>query len=474
MQIARKPWITPSSPNMIALMSDIMNAKVPEILVSGPRNCGKSWIISQCELSLAEMYPGIQILNLRHEMSAMGALLSQWDQDILEHGLDDKRNPFTFHSSTKKEPRTHILCDNGSKILFAGMDRPNKALGTAIDFVYYNEVQLENNPTHWSAVLGAMEGARAGNWPGGKYLAIADMNPTHKFFWAYLRAHPKEEDTVAAMKHYYVRHIDHPLFYVWDKKRWTYKGRDTVDGLDRAYGVGTFDHMRNVLGEFCSAEGMVYTMYKPEIHEVEMSRDDFGVDTEWQMSIDHGGTSPFAIMLTGQNGDKFRTFKELAMSQCTIDEVIEKTDALLKRYRIPKSEIRNMFADTNVPGFNKSLREAKYPVREADKDILAGVSEVKTVIGDNRFHINKNSLEERDPKYDGPQGWKEEVLIYAYLPKADQETAAKPDHPVDNNKDHWCDALRYKLYGLKNEVTLDLPAILGKVKMGGNTKESYV
>ena len=461
MQIPRQPWIMPENPNMISLMSDIMNARVPELLVSGPRNCGKSWIISQCELSLAEKYGGIQILNLRHEMSAMGALLSQWDQDILKYGLDDRRNPFTFHHSTKKEPRTHILFENGSKIIFAGMDKPNKALGTAIDFAWYNEVQLEENQTHWSAILGAMEGGRAGNWPGGKYLAVADMNPTHEFFWAYLRAHPKDEDVEPAMKHYRVRHIDHPHFYVWPLQKWTNKGQDTLDGLDRAYTVGTFDHMRNVLGEFCAAEGIVYSMYKPHLHEVNMSRDDFGSETEWQMAIDHGGTSPFAIMLTGQNGDNFRTFKELGMSHCTIDEVIMKTDALLDRYRIPKPEICNLFADTNVPGFNQALREAEYPVREADKDILAGVSEVKTVIGDNRFKINKNSLEERDPKYDGPQGFKEEVLVYAYLPKEKQETAAKPDHPVPK-RNHWCDGLRYKLYGLRKNV-VNFPLRLTKI-----------
>ena len=143
MHIPRHPWIYPQSPNMIALMDDIMNAKVPEILVSGPRNCGKSWVISQCELTLAEMYPGIQILNLRHEMTAMGALLNQWDNYILKYGLVDKRNPFTFHSSTKEEPRTHIKLNNGSKILFAGMDKLDKALGTAIDFAFYNEIQLE-------------------------------------------------------------------------------------------------------------------------------------------------------------------------------------------------------------------------------------------------------------------------------------------------------------------------------------------
>lgn len=459
MHIPRKPWIYPDSPNMVALMGDIMNARVPEILISGPRNCSKSWTVSQCELSLAELYAGIQILNLRSEMNAMGALLTQWDNDILEYGLDDKRNPFTFHQSTKKDPRMHIQFDNGSKIIFAGMDKPNKALGAAVDFAYYNEVQLEEKESHWSAILGAMEGGRAGNWPGGKSLAVADMNPTNEFFWAYLRAHPKDENAEPAMKHYWVRHIDHPQFYVWSRQQWTHKGKNTVDGLDRAYTVGTFDHRRNVLGEFCAAEGIVYSMYRPKVHEVEMSRVDFGSDTKWQMGIDHGGTSPFAIVLTAQNGDTFRTFKEIAMSDCTIDEVIAKTDAVLARYRVPKDDIQNMFADTNVPGFNKALREAGYPVREADKDVLAGVSEFKTVIGNDRFFINTRSLDERDPNYDGPQGFKEEVLSYAYLPKEQQETAAKPNHPVPK-KNHWCDAHRYEIYGLKNTESIKLESML--------------
>ena len=232
----------PDSPCMMSLISDIMNARVPEILVSGPRNCGKSWIISECELSLAEAYPGIQIANIRHEMSAMGALLNQWDNYILQYGLDDKRNPFTFHSSTKAEPRTHLKFDNGSRIFFVGMDKPNKALGTALDFAFYNEIQLEYNQTHWNAILGAMEGGRAGNWDGGKYLAIADMNPTHKRFWAYLRANPDDTNEVPVMKHYRVRHIDHAHFYSWTHEKWTRKGDNTVSGLER--GLSTERELR--------------------------------------------------------------------------------------------------------------------------------------------------------------------------------------------------------------------------------------
>lgn len=451
MKIPRKPWIYPESPNIQALMIDIMNAKVPEILVSGPRNCGKSWIIAQCELTLAEMYPGIQILNLRHEMSAMGALLSQWDNDILKYGLDDKRNPFTFHSSTKEEPRTHIKCSNGSKILFAGMDKPNKALGAAIDFAFYNELQLEWNPEHWSAILGAMEGGRAGNWPGGKHLAIADMNPTHKRFWAYLRANPEDETEVPAMKHYRVRHIDHPHFYVWSKERWTHKGKNTVDGLDRAYTVNTFDWLRNVKGEFCNAEGAVYSMFDLKRNVQPMQRQDFteggkfGVP-KWRMSVDFGSGSINALGLIAYSPqDKtHRAFKEIYKSEIQVSELIRISDKMLHDYQVPKSEIEICYADHQTECW-KQMRDAGYPVKLADKDVIAGVETCKRVIADGRWIVNSDSLYEPDMKI-AIRRYIHEVLGYAYKNDKNKNGSINDDKP-EKKDDHAMDWKRYYLHG---------------------------
>ena len=451
MEVPRNPWIFPQSPNMLALMDDIMNARVPEILVSGPRNCSKSWTISECELSLVEMYAGIQILNLRHEMSAMGALLSQWDNDILKYGLVDKRNPFTFHSSTKEEPRTHIKFDNGSKILFAGMDKPNKALGTAVDFAFYNEIQLEENREHWSAVLGAMEGGRAGNWGNGKHVAIADMNPTHERFWAYLRANPEDEDETPAMKHYRVRHIDHPQFYVWSKKRWTHKGKNTTDGLDRAYVPGTFDHQRNVLGEFCNAEGAVYSMFDTQRHVQPMQRQDFtesgklGIP-KWRMSVDFGSGSINALGLiayTPQNRTH-RLFKEIYKSEIQVSELIRLSDKMLHDYQVPKSAIEVCYADHQTDCW-KQMRDAGYPIKLADKDVVAGVETCKRVIGDGRWIVNSDSLYEPDMKIPIRQ-YVHEVLGYSYKNDNKKNGSINDDKPQKGN-DHTMDYKRYYLHG---------------------------
>lgn len=450
MHIPRQPWIVPDSPNMIALMTDIMNARVPEILVSGPRNGGKSWIISECELSLAEMRPGIQILNLRSEMNAMGGMLSQWDTHILKYGLDDTRNPFTFHNSTKKEPRTHIQFENGSKILFAGMDKPNKALGTAVDFAYYNEVQLEWNETHWSAILGAMEGGRAGNWDG-KSLAIADMNPTHKRFWAYLRAHPEDENVVSAMKHYRVTHRDHPHFYVWPRQQWTNKGRRTVDGLDRAYVLGTFDHMRNVLGEFCNAEGAVYPMFDPQRHVQPMQRQDFtengkfGVP-KWRMSVDFGSGSINALGLIAYTPQDrmHRVFKEIYKSEIQVSEFIRLADKLLDAYQIPKSAIEVCYADHQTECW-KQMRDAGYPIKLADKEVIAGVETCKRVIGDGRWIVNSDSLFEPDMRIP-IRRYVHEVLGYSYKPDEKKNGSVNDDKPQKGD-DHTMDWKRYYLHG---------------------------
>ena len=458
MKIPRQPWIYPDSPNIRALMTDIMNAKVPEILVSGPRNCGKSWIIAQCELTLAEMYPGIQILNIRHEMSAMGALLNQWDNDILEYGLDDRRNPFTFHSSTKSEPRTHIRCNNTSKIMFAGMDKPNKALGTALDFAFYNEVQLEAKETHWSAILGSMEGGRAGNWGDGKYLAIADMNPTHKRFWAYLRAHPDDENEVPAIKHYYVKHIDHPQFYVWDLETWTNKGSNTVGGLDRAYIVGTFDHMRNALGEFCSAEGAVYPQYNPKVHDIDLRRDDIPFHAKWRFSCDWGSIN--AVGLYAEYDGIHYMFKEIYRKFESVQDILARMKAFETTYHIP--DITDTFVDHEIDN-RFQVTESGYRYTLAAKREKAGcIEDVKYALANGLIYFNKHSLDDPDPKLAGKlQRLTHELLALAY--KTEDNNTRSDNLPDTKHPDHACDHLQYYVVGCAVRPQISYPSIMKPV-----------
>ena len=461
MYIPRKSWVYPESENMQALASAIMNAKYPELLISGPRNCSKSFTTLQCELSLIEMHAGIQILNLRHEMTAMGALFSQLDRHILKYGLNDKRNPFTFHSSTKSEPRTHLLFDNGSKMLFAGMDKPNKALGDAVDLVFYNEVQLEHNPTHWSAVLGCIEGGRGGGW-NGKSLAIADMNPTHKKFWGYLRAHPDDPSASPAMHHFWVHHKDHPHFYSWQHEKWTHKGQSTVDGLKRAYQPEeSYDYQRNVEGKFCAAEGLVYPQFKIDRHVKEVVRDEIPDSAIWRLSADHGKIASVGVY--AETPEKHIRFKEVYRQGLSPNVVIEKIQAIQKQYHIP--EIEYVVAD-HEHSARSIFEEAGFEVKIADKTVSVkdGIDIVRSAFINDRVLINKDSLFDPDPELE-IKCLTDELLALAYKP-AEKQTGSKADDlPDPQCADHAADEFRYYCVDTMSAQPFDLPAVLGTVKI---------
>ena len=454
MVIPRHEWLMPSTPNMINMLTDIMNARVPELLVSGPRNCGKSWSIAECELDLVEMYPGIQIINLRKYDSDFGGMLNQWGNYILKYGLVDKRNPFTFHERTKVEPRKHLRFDNGSKIFFAGMDKKNKALGTAVDFAWYNEVQTEDNQEHWTAILGAMEGGRAGNWENGdRYSAIADLNPTHKKFWAYLRAHPVDQDIVPAMKHYYITHEDHPLFYSPEHEKWTQKGVDTVAGLDRAYGVGTFDWLRNVKGEFCAAEGVVYPQFVENKNNIyrQVDRGEIPDSASWILSADFGKTA--SVGFYADCGGKHIRFKEIYRRDMHILEMPAKIKQYQQTYNIPNIEY--IISDHEHSG-RTVLQDAGFDVKPADKtvSIKDGIDLVRREMANGTIIFNKSSLDEPCRNLMGRINcMADEFMALAYLPE-DKQTPSTADVPDKNCEDHAADDVRYRVVDYAQRVSM--------------------
>ena len=450
----RDNLIVPHSENVRKLFSGWQNG-VRDVVVSGGRGKGKTIDVELYLLMITNLVAGLQVSVARSEYATIaGTVVKTLSDRIFKYPLGDSRkrhpkNPFTLVGGVDRPQLLRF--DNGSEWRFIGLDDKTKRSGTECDIFWLNEGQREDTSEVWGHMGATLAGGRGGNWRvrGQRFSQmIADANPASKFHWLYKEFHDDDDQPLTdGMLWLEFTHQDNPAL-TNPFGNLNADGDQTISDLLRRYPPG-FERQRMVWGEWCAAEGVVFSMYQPKVHEIEMKRSDFDAGTEWHMAIDYGGTSPFAVMLTGKKSDgEYWTFKELSMSKCTIEEVIAKMDALLDRYNIRKNSIQNLFADTNVPGFNKALRETEYPVREADKDILAGINEVKYVIGDNRYFINKNSLDERDPKYDGPQGFKEEVLGYAYLPKDKQDISAKPDHPVAK-RNHWCDALRYKLYGLR-------------------------
>ena len=450
MRIPVQPYVMPQSPKMLDLMDCILNCRANEVLISGPRDCAKTFTIWHCLLTLHELIPNCQTLIARLEATTLGLLFTQLETKILKYGLEDKRNPFVFKWGSKSDPRRHILFDNGSKMVFVGLDSGEKVLGGEHDIFWFNECHRQrpnaNPENEWTKVLGGMVDGRADNWGNGRYLAIGDCNPTHKRHWAYLRAEEQKK-----MVHYQIKHQDHPLFYDWEKDEWFQKGLDTRADLKRQHTEGTYEYLRMVEGEFCNAEGAVYPMFDIDRHVQSMQRQDFtstgkyGIP-KWRMSVDFGSGSINALGLIAYTPQDrmHRVFKEIYKSEIQVSEFIKLTDKMLNDYQVPKSAIEICYADHQTDCW-KQMRDAGYPIKLADKDVIAGVETCKRVIGDGRWIVNSESLYEPDTRIPIRQ-YLHEVLAYSYKEDSKKTGSLNDDKPQKGH-DHAMDWKRYYLHG---------------------------
>ena len=434
MRIPIKPYIFPTSPNLLSMLHDILNCIVHEILVSGPRDCAKTFQIWHAILTLCELYPGFQVMIARYEYSTMGVLYTQLEQKILLYRLDDRRNPFVFKSRTKTEPRPHILFDNGSKIVFVGMDKGDKVLGGEFDLFWYNEAQREFDEDKWTKVGGTMIDGRAGNWGEGRFLQIADINPTHKRHWLYLRAEEHKK-----MRHYRIKHKDHPLFYNWKRDEWLQKGVDAVNDLKAQNTPGTYEYMRMVDGIFCNAEGAVFPQFSYDKHVRAVDRKEIPDNAIWRVATDFGNNSSTAYY--AETDTEHIRFKEIVRQGWGINQIVDAMKEIEKQYEIPY--VSRVITDHEHNG-RTVLEDAGYNVVPVDKTmgVKDGIDVVRKALVEKKLVFNANSLEHPDPNLNINCG-ADAMLALAYKAPEKMNGSKSDDLPDPKCFDHPTDEIRY-------------------------------
>ena len=445
------------SENACRLFSSWQAGKV-EVCLSGGRGTSKTVAMWLYVLELCRRIAGFRVRVARTDYAIIsGTLLHTLADRVMKYPLGDStwrhpKNPFFLVGGMNAPKR--ILCQNGSEISFMGLRDPEQVRGIECDLFWLNEGTTEKTQAAWRAAGGSAAGGRGGNWfvNGEPFRQlITDTNPGPPFHWIYRNFHPDE------LRPEYVpddklwlpfTHIDNPAL-VDEHGNPNAVHRLTIQDLERAYGKTGFDAQRMIWGGWSSSEGLVYSMYRPADHEEEMSIGDFSSDTDWHLYCDHGGggvRSPFALGLVGETDGKYHVFKELVLSNVTMAGVILTLKESLDGWGVPVARISTMVCDDNVPAFNMELREAGFPVHEADKRDKRGIiNHVKEVIRADRLFVNKSSLELRSPFYEGPQGVKEEILSYAYMAPEEQLGSRNPDIPIEENN-HSLDGLGYLLF----------------------------
>lgn len=257
---------------------NVLYARDPELIVSGPAGTGKSrGILEKIYLSLAK-YPGSRWLMFRKVRASLTKTgIITFENHVLPPHLG------IFRHSQKDS----YEFPNGSVLDLAGMDNPEKIKSGEWDGAYGQEI------TECDEADFDMVSSRLRNGVMPYQMLIGDCNPSHPRHWAKVRCEtPTQDDRAPAgtMKTRMVPtlHQDNPR--LWDPiaQDWTEYGRQYILRLRNLQGVM---RLRLYKGIWAAAEGMVYDQWDDDIHIVEAFNPPYDWKRIW--AVDFGFTAPF-------------------------------------------------------------------------------------------------------------------------------------------------------------------------------------
>lgn len=202
------------------------------------------------------------------------------------------------------------------------------------------------------------------------------------------------------------------------------------------YIVGSIWYRRDILGERCIAEGLVYPRYEEAICKP------FKAEyADYVLSVDYGTQNATAVLLWGLYGNVWYCIREYYYSgretgrQKTDEEYcddIEKTFSDVIEKKINVGEKIRLIADPSAASFIAALkRRKKYKVAAADNNVLDGIRDTDTAMFQEKIKI-----------FDSCKCLIGELQGYCWIPNAPE------DAPVKEN-DHACDSMRYFVETMK-------------------------
>ena len=203
---------------------------------------------------------------------------------------------------------------------------------------------------------------------------------------------------------------------------------ERIKEIERQYVPGSIWYRRDIEGERCIAEGLVYPMYEDALEETYI-----GNRFDYVISIDYGTQNPFAALKWIKGEDCWHLVDEFYYSGRT--EGHQKTDADYVRDMVrftedhPNRDIR-VIVDPSATSLIAAMRrctERSFKIVHADNSVMAGIEETATCLQGSQGLIKigrncKNTISE--------------FASYVWDEKADS------DKPIKEN-DHAMDAMRY-------------------------------
>lgn len=246
-----------------------------------------------------------------------------------------------------------------------------------------------------------------------------DLNPTNPGAWIYKEQIDKFEERFPGNYNY--QH-----FTIFDNAS---IAPERIEEIKMQYIPGSTLYKRDILGERCIAEGLVFPMYRDALEDTYT-----GQRTDYRLSIDYGTQNPFAALKWVKSPDGiWHVIEEYYYSGRT--EGHQKTDADYVNDMVAfTSDALNdsvkVYVDPSATSFKAALRRANgrnFKVIDADNEVLPGIEQMATCLQKSQGLVKisnncKNMIEE----FGG----------YVWDDKEDY------DKPVKEN-DHLMDSCRY-------------------------------
>lgn len=263
-------------------------------------------------------------------------------------------------------------------------------------------------------------------------LVLWDMNPCNP-------AHSIYKQYVDKYLTDYVGGYQYQHFTIHDNLSITPQRRAEIESQ---YEIGSIWYRRDILGERCIAEGLVYPMWEDAIEDPPIDQH----PSEYCVSLDYGTMNAFSAGLWGKYGSTWYRVKEFYYSgrtegrQKTDEEylidlenlvapIMEARELLVTNYQAEYIEKMPVIVDPSAASFITLLRKSKWfrPI-PADNAVLDGIRDTASAIQTEKIKVSTRC-----------KAWKEEAQAYVWDEKA---VKSGDDRPVKIN-DHAMDDTRY-------------------------------
>lgn len=201
----------------------------------------------------------------------------------------------------------------------------------------------------------------------------------------------------------------------------------------RSMYIGVF-FKRYILGLWCVAEGLVYSMFDEEKH---VTDEHMSGALEYVVSIDYGTVNPFSAGLWAFDGKHSQREAELYYNSREVGKRVD-DEAYYKMLKelIGDRKVSCIIIDPSAASFIEVIKKyGEYTVRKADNDVLDGIRVVTTMLNKGLLKIYKDCT-----------SCINEFGLYCWDEEKNNDTVIKEnDHAMDDTRYYVYTFLRRRL-----------------------------